>query len=1082
MNMIQPRNNELYQVRGFPSHEVAIALVLLLSIAGCKFGAAAPPSATLKAYYDAQKNRDVVAYKTTLSKTSLEMLESTAKEWQKKTLTNPCRLRFCAPFGTDSGFWSVIVLAYASGPAFAQAASLHGQITDQNGAVVAGARVTARGPGGVVKTTTTDGGGTYSFIGLPPGDYTIEASAPSLALQAPVTVTLRSGNQSLDLQLSVLLPEQKITIQQNNPSAVSTDANSNASAQVLRGADLDALGDSPEDLQEALLALAGPSAGPSGGQIFIDGFSGGQLPSKNSIREIRINQNPFSPEYDKLGFGRIEILTKPGSNKFAGSAYYNFGNQFWNSRNPYAAQKAPFMLHEYGGNLTGPLNKRASYFLDLRRDDINNGSIINAIVLDPLTLNPIAFTDTPVTSQKRFGFNPRLDYQLNEKHTLVARYAFTHSDISDAGIGGFNLRSRAIELLNTSHTLQLTETAVINAATINETRFQYSHYANETIPNSSDPALVVLASFNGGGAQTGHAFSKQNSFELQNNTSSANGTHFWRFGVRLRNDSVHNISPQNFGGSFTFGGANTLAPTVINPSSCSLPPNPTLASITSIERYRRTLLFQQLGCSATQIRALGGGATQFTISDGQPGISGSQFDIGMFVSDDWRVSPALTLNLGLRYETQTNIHDWSDFAPRLALAWAPGATAKTSKVKTVVRAGFGVFYDRFALANTLTALRYNGVVQQQYVVSNPDFFPTIPSIPVLAAFQTTQTIQRISPTLRAPYIMQSAVSVERQLPHNTTLAITYANAHGLHLLRSQDINAPLPGTFNPLVPGSGVFPLGSAGPVFLMESSGLYNQNQLIAFLNSRYSKKVSFSGSYVLNYARSNTDGLGTFPAKPYDFTGEYGPAATDVRHRFTFNGTINAKWNIRLSPFVVVQSGPPFDITIGRDLYGTTLFNARPGIPTDPNKPGLIQTKYGLLDPNPIAGQPLVSRNFGRGPGQLMLNLRVQKIFEFGKGENSGAAATGQPGSGPRGGTPGVFTSTGGTGGPASSGGHKYSLSISMSIRNIINHTNPGPIIGNITSPLFGQANQPSDAGGFGFSESANNRRFELQTRFTF
>jgi len=972
-------------------------------------------------------------------------------------------------------------VAFVALSAFAQTGSLHGTVTDQNEAIVVGAKVTLRGASGFVKATTTDNGGAYAFGNLPAGDYSVEASAPSLVLQRPIKITLRSGSQTLNLQLSVFIPEQNITVPENNQTAVSVDSNSNASARVLHGEDLDALGDSPEDLQEALLALAGPSAGPSGGQIFIDGFSGGQLPSKNSIREIRINQNPFSPEYDRLGFGRIEILTKPGSGKLGGSAYYNFGNQFWNSRNPYAAQKAPFMLHEYGGNLTGPLNKRSSYFLDVRRDDISNGSIINAIVLDPLTLNPVAFTDTPVTPQKRFGFNPRIDYQLNEKHTLVARYAFTHSDISDAGIGSFNLRSRAIELLNTSHTLQLTETAVINAATINETRFQYSHYANETIPNSSDPALLVLGSFNGGGAQTGHAFSTQNSFELQNNTSISHGLHFWRFGARLREDKVSNISPQNFGGTFTFGGANTLAPTVINPSSCTLPPNPTLASITSIERYRRTLLFQQLGCSAAQIRALGGGATQFTISAGQPSISGSQFDFGMFVSDDWRVSPALTVNLGLRYEAQNNIHDWRDFAPRLALAWAPGATAKTSKVKTVVRAGFGVFYDRFALSNTLTALRYNGVVQQQYVVTNPDFFPAIPSITVLAA-QTTQTIQRISPTLRAPYIMQSAVSVERQLPHNTTLAITYANAHGLHLLRSQDINAPLPGTFNPLVPGSGVFPLGSAGPVFLMESSGLYNQNQLIAFLNSRYSKRVSFSGSYVLNYARSNTDGLGTFPAKPYDFTGEYGPAATDVRHRFTFNGTINAKWNIRLSPFVVIQSGPPFDITIGRDLYGTTLFNARPGIPTDPNKPGLIQTKYGLLDPNPTAGDSLLTRNFGRGPGQLMLNLRVQKIFEFGKGENSGAAATGQPGSGPRGGTPGVFTPTGGSGGASSSGGHKYSLSISMSIRNIINHTNPGPIIGNITSPLFGQANQPSDAGGFGFSESANNRRLELQTRFTF
>jgi len=114
-----------------------------------------------------------------------------------------------------------------------------------------------------------------------------------------------------------------------------------------------------------------------------------------------------------------------------------------------------------------------------------------------------------------------------------------------------------------------------------------------------------------------------------------------------------------------------------------------------------------------------------------------------------------------------------------------------------------------------------------------------------------------------------------------------------------------------------------------------------------------------------------------------------------------VPTKWNFRLSPFVVIQSGPPFDITVGRDLYGTTLFNARPGIAVDTTKPGLIQTKYGLLDPNPTLNQPTVSRNFGRGPGQLTVNLPVQKIFEFGKGENSCAASISQPGSGPRGGT---------------------------------------------------------------------------------
>jgi len=172
-----------------------------------------------------------------------------------------------------------------------------GQVTDQNGAIVTGATVTVHGPAALVKSTTTDSNGSYSFANLPPREYTVEAFAPSLVLQERTKIILKSGSQILNLQLSVMLPEQKITVEQDNRPTVSTDSNASASAQVLHGEDLDALGDSPEDLQEALMALAGPSAGPSGGQIFIDGFTGGQLPSKSSIREIRINQNPFSPEY-----------------------------------------------------------------------------------------------------------------------------------------------------------------------------------------------------------------------------------------------------------------------------------------------------------------------------------------------------------------------------------------------------------------------------------------------------------------------------------------------------------------------------------------------------------------------------------------------------------------------------------------------------------------------------------------------------------------------------------------------------------------------------------------------------------------
>src|SRR6201999_84566 len=158
----------------------------------------------------------------------------------------------------------------------------------------------------------------------------------------------------------------------NAGPAVSVDPSQNAGALVLRGTDLQALSDDPDDLQADLQALAGPSAGPSGGQIYIDGFTGGTLPSKDSIREIRINQNPFSPEYDKLGYGRIEIFTKPGSDHLHGTIGYNLGTRIWNGRNPYAAEKAPFLLQEFENSVSGPLNKHTSFTLDLERHMVDN--------------------------------------------------------------------------------------------------------------------------------------------------------------------------------------------------------------------------------------------------------------------------------------------------------------------------------------------------------------------------------------------------------------------------------------------------------------------------------------------------------------------------------------------------------------------------------------------------------------------------------------------------------------------------------------------------------------------------------------
>jgi hypothetical protein len=933
-----------------------------------------------------------------------------------------------------------------SSAGLAQTGTLKGVVTDESGAVVSGAKIRLKDHSGQVRDAVSSRDGAYSFANLPFGEYSLQAETTQLALPETEKVTLGSSSQILNLQLRVATMHEQVNVT-DQEGAVTTDTGSNASAVVLRGNDLDALADDPENLAADLQAMAGPSAGPNGGTFYIDGFSGGQIPSKDSILEVHINQNPFSPEYDTLGYGRIEILTKPGTDKYHGSLYNNFGDSFWNSRNPYAAEKAPFFLEEFGGSLQGPLSSKASFFIAVDAAAINNGAIINGTTLDPITLaiiNP--YTQVFTIPQRRVTVSPRVDYQLTPTDTLSVRYAFQTVDIKHSGVGSFNLVSTGFHNEGEGNTLQISNTKVFSSSIINQTRFQFDRQSITSISDNPAAQIDVLNAFVGGGAQLGTSTNALDSFEFQNYVTVGHKAHTWRFGVRVRAAIMNNNSPINYGGTFAFSGGtapelNADNQPVLDPSG-----NPVLVNISSIESYQRTLIFQQMGYSPAQIRMLGGEAS---------------------------------------------------FAPRLGFAWAPGGGRIGSQPKTVIRSGFGLFYQRFDIASLLTLERSNGITQQQYVVTNPDFFPTIPAISSLPP-ATSQQIEKLSPNLRAPFVMESALSLERQLPAHTTMAVTYVNSYSPNQFLTNDINAPLPGTYNPEVPGSGTYPLGTNDAIFEVRSAGLYNQNELIVNVNSHVNGSISLFGSYVYNHALSNTDyappprntdfnpaisfgaiGVGSFPANPYSTAGEYGSASTDIRSQGTFGGSIATIWGVSLNPLLIVESGPPFNITVGQDLYGTTLFNGRPGIAENSNLPGLVPTKYGLLNPNPLPGEVILSRNYGRGSGLVLANLRITKSFAFGPPGETTAPATGgrRPATGPFGAS--------GTSGGSSSTGRKYVLSISMAIRNILNHNNPGPIIGNITSPLFGLANQPYGAGslgGTGFSESANNRRLELQVRLRF
>jgi hypothetical protein len=583
-----------------------------------------------------------------------------------------------------------LILLLCSSTALAQQGTggLKGRVADENGGVIVGATVTATDANGTTKTATTNGEGAFNLTGLAPGKYTVRIAAQGFGTFENSEAEIAAGRaEQMDVTLKVTIEQQKVTVTPDSVG-VNTDPENNVGALILRGPDLDSLPDDPDDLAAALAALAGPAAGPNGGQIYIDGFSGGRLPPLASIREIRINSNPFSAEYDRPGLGRIEIFTKPGTDRFRGQASFSFNNQDLNARNPFAPTRAPYLSRNYGGNISGPITKKkASFFLDFEKRDVNDQAVINATILDP-NFNIVPFADTFATPTRRTTFSPRIDYQLNARNTLVGRYEYEHST-AIAGVGGYSLDSRAYNTFSTQQTVRLTETSILNKKTVNETRFQFNHQTRGDTADNSIPTVSVQDAFTGGGSQIGKASNAQNRFEVTNITSLALGNHAVKFGARARTVSIDDFAPSNFGGTWTFSGTRNLA----NPES-----------ITSIEAFQITEQGLAEGSSGAQIRLSGGGATQFSIATGNPKAIVHQFDFGGFAQDDWKVRSNLTLSYGLRYENQSNISSDLNFAPRIGIAWAPGPTPQ----HTTIRAGFGIFYDRVSEGLTLNAIRNDG--------------------------------------------------------------------------------------------------------------------------------------------------------------------------------------------------------------------------------------------------------------------------------------------------------------------------------------------------------------------------------------
>ena len=461
----------------------------------------------------------------------------------------------------------------------------------------------------------------------------------------------------------------------------------------------------------------------------------------------------------------------------------------------------------------------------------------------------------------------------------------------------------------------------------------------------------------------------------------------------------------------------------------------------SITAYVATLNGMAQGLTIAQIAAacpVTGACTpnRLNYTTGNQKFLANVFDAGLFFQDDWKVNRFLTLSGGLRYETQNHC-DHTDFGPRFAFAYAVDGHKKGTQTKTVVRAGFGFFYDRFRNESLMTLEQANGGPnsQHQITIANPTCYSETSLKDALSnsgsnagsncnsGSSTIPQTYTIAPDYHSPYSQQFGATVERQLGRAATFTLTYLHTYGVHQLTTRNANAYLPGTFQYGSPTlTGIRPTPPEGIVREYYPQGVFKQNQFVMNANARLTPSFSLMGFYTLNFANGNTtsfNGTGGMVSNSYNLHQDYGPSPFARRNMVFVMGNYSGKWGLSYNPFLVVQSGRPYNVTTNLDLTGDNFFNSRPSYAANSTScsgnPQYVQTQYGCLNIIPQPGEYLVPTYMGPSPTSVAFNLRVSRSFGLGPeisppgGQNRGGGR-GNRGGGPEG-------QGGGPGGPAGS-----------------------------------------------------------------
>ena len=626
---------------------------------------------------------------------------------------------------------TLVVLIAAPHTARAQAAretSLRIVVADPTGAIIVNAtvRLLPVEPAGAAIEMSTNDSGEAVFTGLAAGRYAVTAEFPGFDVKQLDDVRVRAGTSGRrEMKLAIAKVAEDVVVGQD-PRDRALDPRGNAFGNVMTRAQIEALPDDPDDMEETLKQMGGP-----GTTLRVDGFRGGRLPPKSQIQSIRFRRDLFAAENHGGGMVFVDIHTRPGGGPLRGTADFMFRDESLNARNAFAPRRSPEQQQNGTFTLNGTLIKdRTGFSLTTNAINAYDSKTLNAALPQRNVAGSIR------RPADRANFSARVDHALSQSRTLRASYQRASTDSENLGVGDYDLPERAYSRDTSDDIFRLSVGGPVGRNFFNETRFQARHQTTFSTSATDEPALLVLEAFNTGGAQI-EGGRKGTDFELASDLDYAVGRHSARAGFLLEAGRYRSDDARNMGGTFTF------------------------ASLDDFDARRPTTYTQRSGDPLVQY-----GHTQF----------------GWYLQDDIRVARSVSLSFGLRHEVQTHIDDYNNFAPRFGGTWSPFKSGSTT-----IRGGVGVFYDWYESQIYEQTLRVDGTRQVDTVVQNPGFPDPFAgsSATVLPSSRYLQ-----ADDLRLPTTVRTNIGVERTFGRFARVNVGYGFARGSSLFRGHNTNAP----------------------------------------------------------------------------------------------------------------------------------------------------------------------------------------------------------------------------------------------------------------------------------------------------